>query len=189
MTKKELRKIYKEKRLAISSRDKLKMDDLLLINFQQLSFEHTNVLLSYWPMAHQAEPNSILYSSYLRHMMPGLRTAYTVTDFATLTMQAVEINENTVYNTNAYGITEPREGTLLDPEEIDIVFVPFLVCDANGYRVGYGKGFYDRFLARCREDVLKIGFTYFEPVAAIDDVQDFDIPLNFCITTENIYEF
>lgn len=189
MTKQELRKLYKAKRQSISSKDKLKMDDLLLINFQQLSFENIEVLLTYWPMAHQAEPNTHLYSSYLRHMIPGLRMAYTVTDFENTSMKAVEIDEDTVYQTNSIGITEPTDGKLVLPEEIDVVFVPFLVCDKHGYRVGYGKGFYDRYLAQCREDILKIGFSYFAPVESIDNVQDFDIPLNFCITTESVYEF
>ncbi len=189
MTKKELRSIYKQKRLEISSKEKLKLDDLLLIRFQQMAFENVEVLLSYWPMAHHAEPNTVLYTSYLRHSIPGLRIGYTRTNFEDCSMQAVEINEDTLYTTNHIGITEPCGEVYIAPEEIDLVFVPMLICDENGYRVGFGKGFYDRFLSRCRPDILKVGFSYFEPVATIADRNEFDIPLDYCITQDRIYEF
>lgn len=189
MTKEALRALYREKRAAISSKEKLKLDDLLLIQFQQLSFEHVHNLLTYWPMSGQAEPNTHLYSSYLRHMIPGLRISYPVCNFTDSSMKAYTIDEDTVYNTNTYGITEPVNGSPVLPEEIDLVLVPLLICDGEGYRVGYGKGFYDRYLASCREDVLTIGFSYFAPVEKIIDTQAFDVPLNYCVTPENIYEF
>ena len=69
------------------------------------------------------------------------------------------------------------------------VFVPLLVYDERGYRAGYGKGFYDRYLQLCKDDVIKIGFSYFAPEPLISDVNEFDIPLNFVITPERIYEF
>lgn len=188
MTKQALRELYKTKRNALAH-EKLKLDDLLLIQFQQLAFENVEVLLTYWPMANQAEPNTHLFSGYMRHMIPALQLAYPVSDFSALTMHATAINEDTVYHTNRYGITEPKEGPLVENQAIDLVFVPQLICDEQGYRVGYGKGFYDRFLAGCREDVLKIGFSYFEPVKNIDDTQSFDVPLDYCITPYKIYEF
>jgi len=51
MTKKELREIYKGKRAALSSKEKLKLDDVLLINFQRLYFEDISTLLTYWAKA------------------------------------------------------------------------------------------------------------------------------------------
>jgi 5-formyltetrahydrofolate cyclo-ligase len=104
-------------------------------------------------------------------------------------MKSVLINEETVYNTNNYGLTEPNNGSIIEPANIDLVFVPLLVCDMKGHRVGYGKGFYDKYLAQCRKDVIKIGFTYFEPVEKIKDTNAFDVPLNYCITPEQVYEF
>lgn len=189
MIKKELRKIYKEQRLSITSKDKLKWDDLMLIQFQQFDFGNAETLLTYWPMAHSNEPNTHLFSSYLRHTIPNLQMAYPVVDLTTETMQAVLINEDTVYHTSAYGITEPKEGVAINAIEIDIVFVPQLICDEQGYRVGFGKGYYDKFLAHCRIDCLTIGFNYFNPINKIDDVNEFDIPLNYCITPQTIYEF
>ncbi len=190
MTKKELRITYKEKRRAISSKDKLKLDDLMLLQFQQLYFdESVQTLLTYWPMANMNEPNMQLYTSYLRHTVPGLQIAYPIADFSTGCMDALLINEDTVYHTNSYGITEPKEGIVVPANEIDIVFVPLLVCDKEGFRVGYGKGFYDKYLSTCHEEAITIGFNYFEPIDKIEDAHDFDVPLNYCITPERIYEF
>ena len=189
MTKAELRQLYKQKRSAISTKEKLKLDDLMLIQFQKLSFSDVYVLLTYWPFTKYAEPNTHLYSGYLRHSVPGLTITYPVINNSNFTMQAFSIDEETVYKQNEYGIHEPDDGELINPIDIDIVFVPMLVCDAQGYRVGYGKGYYDRFLANCKADVICIGFNYFNPVDEVTDKQPFDIPLNYCITPESVYEF
>lgn len=189
MTKQQLRNIYKQKRLDVSSKEKLKLDDLMLLKLQTFNFEFIQSLLTFWPMANMAEPNTLLYSGYLRHVVQGLQIAYPVSDFTANIMLAKIINDNTVYNTNQYGITEPQEGKTLDPIDIDLIFVPLLAYDKNGYRVGFGKGFYDRFLNQCREDVVLMGFSYFEPVDLITDANEFDIPLNFCITPNKVHEF
>jgi 5-formyltetrahydrofolate cyclo-ligase len=55
--------------------------------------------------------------------------------------------------------------------------------------VGYGKGYYDRYLKRCAQDVVKIGFSYFDAIDAIEDINEFDVPLNYCITPMRVYEF
>ncbi len=73
MTKKELRIKYKAKRLALSENEKMKLDDLLLIQFQKLSFENVQTLLSYEPMPHTAEPQTHLFSRYLQHLIPNLK--------------------------------------------------------------------------------------------------------------------
>jgi 5-formyltetrahydrofolate cyclo-ligase len=189
MNKKELRNIYKEKRLAISQKEKLKLDDMIFIRFQQLYFEKANVLFTYSPKAGANEPDTHSISRYLQYIIPLLQIAYPVADTTTCTMEAMLINEETIFNTNKYGISEPAEGLLLEPDKIDIVFVPLIIYDEAGYRVGYGKGYYDKYLSQCREDVVKIGFSYFDPVENIDDRDVFDVPLNFCITPEKVYEF
>ena len=161
MTKKELRDQYRQKRLAITGKEKTKLDDLLLIQFQHLSFSDVAVLLTYAPMQHTAEPDVHLCERYLQHQVPGLQVAYPVVDFATHTMQAMLVTEDTPFVQNLYKIEEPAGGTIIQPEGIDMIFIPMLVCDKQGQRIGYGKGFYDRYLNQCHETVLKIGFSYF----------------------------
>jgi 5-formyltetrahydrofolate cyclo-ligase len=57
-----------------------------------------------------------------------------------------------------------------------------------GNRIGYGKGFYDRFLNTCRKDVIKVGLSIFEAEEKID-AESFDVPLDFCVTTKQLYAF
>jgi len=189
MTKKELRIIYQQRRLELSKNDKSKLDDLMLLKLQTFNFEGVNSLLTYWPIEENNEPNTHLFTRYLTHFVPNLRVVYPVTDFSNHTMKGVLVDDETYYSTNKYGLTEPKDGIEIEPENIDLIFVPNLICDNSGYRVGYGKGFYDKYLAHCNRDVTLIGFNYFEPIASISDINEFDIPLNYCITPENVFEF
>lgn len=189
MTKKELRNIYKQKRLSVEHSNKLRLDDLMLIQFQQLNFQSIHSVMSYWPITNFNEPNTHIFTRYLKHMLPGLQIAYPVTNFNNHSMQAHLTHDDTVFVTNQYGLTEPKTGVVIQPFDIDLVFVPLIAFDEKGYRVGYGKGFYDRFLINCHQETLAIGFSYFEAVDRIDDTNQFDVPLDYCITPDNIYEF
>lgn len=189
MTKQALRQLYKQKRLELDEHSLLKWNDLLLIQFQQLVLPSLNVLLSYWPIAHQKEPKVDLMTRYLDFLLPELITCYPSIQPGTTQMEAFKVDENTDFITNQWGIAEPINGTKIDPKQIELVFVPLLAFDQKGYRVGYGKGYYDRFFAQCSPNLLKIGFSHFEPVPEISDTDQFDVPLNYCITPQHIYEF
>ncbi len=188
MDKVSLRSDYKNRRNALTDKEQLINDDLLLIQFQQFNFSAINTVMSYWPIAHQIEPNTHLFTRYLNHMLPNLSLVYPkIVDQNN--MEGICTNSDTIFTTNSLGITEPIEGKIIDPIEIDLVLVPLLIFDKIGYRVGYGKGYYDRFLTQCRDNVSLIGFSYFEPVDKITDTHEFDIPLTIGITPNNIYEF
>ncbi|HEX8332628.1 MAG TPA: 5-formyltetrahydrofolate cyclo-ligase [Segetibacter sp.] len=189
MTKKELRHIYKEKRFALSENERSKLDDLLLIQFQRLSFEDVQIVLSFWPMDDRGEMNTHLFTRYLSHLIPGLQVCYPVTDPSSNTMKAVLVDDDTVLEENSYGITEPVNGIEVAPEDIDLVLVPLFAFDERGFRVGYGKGYYDRYLKDCNENVRIVGLSYFEAVDHVSDTNQFDVPLNYCITPGKVYEF
>ncbi len=189
MTKTELRKTYRALRMNLDLKDKIRKDDLLLIQFQNLAFSNVDHLLSYWPMKTTAEPNTHLFTRYLKHMYPSITVSYPVINNANGLFNAVKTNDDTVFRESVYGLTEPVEGEVVDPVKIDLVFVPLLICDKVGNRVGFGKGFYDKFLAQCSSGIIKVGFSYYKPVDKIDDANAFDVPLNFCITPDGIYEF
>ena len=88
-----------------------------------------------------------------------------------------------------WGIPEPQSGIKINSNQIDVVFVPLLIFDLQGHRIGYGKGYYDRFLAKCRKETIKVGLSYFDPSERIEDIQSHDIPIDFGITRDRIYEF
>lgn len=87
-----------------------------------------------------------------------------------------------------WDILEPIRGTRTPSEKIDLVVVPLLAFDLQGHRVGYGKGFYDRFLKECQPNCKKVGLSLFEPVEAIEYSEN-DIQLSLCITPSEIYRF
>lgn len=189
MLKKELRKKYRTERLALTAVQQTKLDDLLLIQFQKLSLPELHSVLSFYPIEEKREINTFLLTDFLAFRNPDLQMCYPKTNIFQNTMQAVVTTGETDFDANEYGIPEPINGHVLEPEVLDAVFVPLLAFDKKGNRVGYGKGFYDRFLRECRPDCLKIGLSYFEPVAQIEDAGEFDVPLSHCITPQAIYVF
>jgi 5-formyltetrahydrofolate cyclo-ligase len=189
MTKTELRILYSEKRMLLSIADKNRMDDLMLIQFQQLDIEIPSLIMTYAPLESRNEFNTQLVTDYCYFKNPGQLLFYPVVDPGGETMHAVAVNDETVFEKNKYGIDEPVEGMELFPEEIDMVLVPLLAFDKRGYRVGYGKGHYDKFLKECRDDVVKVGFSYFDPADKITDANRYDVRLDYCVTPGDIYRF
>jgi 5-formyltetrahydrofolate cyclo-ligase len=189
MLKKEARKKYKEKRANLSEAERSRLDDLMLIQFQTAHLPFLGTLLSCWPIEENNEPNTHLFTEFLKFRNPELKICYPVSDFDTMTMQAVSTGIDTPFEKNNLNIYEPDKGELIHVKEIDMILVPLLAFDKNGYRVGYGKGFYDIYLAQCRNDCIKAGFSYFGPVDSIDDRNEFDVSLNLCITPQNVYVF
>ena len=80
-----------------------------------------------------------------------------------------------------FGIREPS-GVPASPLEIDVVIVPGLVFDGHGYRLGYGKGYYDRFLAQIPKNAFICGVCY--DFQVIDDIfpHDGDVPMHWIVT-------
>ena len=189
MLKKEARKFFRQKRRLISSGEKNKMDDLLLIEFQKLPLSFLSTILSFYPVEENNEPDTFALTAYLQFKNPGLQIAYPKTDITDYSMQAIVCDDEHVFKKNEFFIHEPTHFESVDPKQIDLVLVPLLAFDEKGYRVGYGKGFYDRFLQQCRKDCFKMGLSYFGPVDTIEDADEFDVPLDFCITPQKVYVF
>ena len=67
----------------------------------------------------------------------------------------------------SFGAGEPVDGEVIDPSEIDVVVTPAVAFDRSGRRVGYGGGFYDRFLPKTRPDSTRVGIGF--DVQLVDD--------------------
>ena len=109
----------------------------------------------------------------------------------TFEMDHYAITRYTPLVVNRWKIPEPdpAKAKKVNENHIDAVLVPLLIFDKKGHRVGYGGGYYDRFLKKCRPDVVKIGVSFFEPIEQIGDIDAHDVPLNMCITPEYVYRF
>ena len=188
MKKSALRMEFKARRNSFSTIEKQSFDLMLLQQIKNYPFNDINYLLSYYPIEKHNEPNTFLLSGYLKEQFPAMHICKPRINEAGL-MDAVYVNKHTDFEKNKYDIPEPITDHLVEPEKIDVVFVPLLAFDTRGYRVGYGKGYYDKYLPKCNNNILKIGISYFQPVHNIEDTNEYDIPLNLCFTPFEVYEF
>lgn len=189
MTKKEARISLRQKRSELTSSDIEKKNDLVLMTFQKLPLPYLDCVHSYLASEKLGEPDTSLILRYLLFRYPGLKIAAPKVDVDHHSMKHFQITGDEHFEKNIYGIEEPVSGDQISPGEIDLVIVPLLAFDKKGNRVGYGKGYYDRFLSECRRDVIKVGLSFFEPVNSIDDTDPYDIPLSYCCTPEKIYNW
>jgi 5-formyltetrahydrofolate cyclo-ligase len=187
MNKKELRLEYKAKRQQLSESE-AEQKSIAIAN-QLLSlpiWQHTYFHL-FLPIVEKKE----IDTEFILHLLSGRDKEIVVSrsDFETRQMTHVLLTENTKIKKNSYHIPEPVNGLEVPARNIDVVFVPLLAFDIYGNRVGYGKGFYDTFLAQCKPETVKIGLSFFGAVDAIHDVFESDIKLDYCVTPDKVYVF
>lgn len=190
MLKKELRKIYlaRQRRLTAAEREEKsrRIRDLFFRNFD---LGAVRVLHCFLPIAKFNEIDTMPILQKIWRDFPGTQTLVPRVNFQTGLIENLPLTSVTGLVPNRWLIPEPASGQQVASKTIDLVLVPLLCCDRRGYRAGYGKGFYDKFLAGCRTDCLKIGLSYFAPVPEIRDVDEYDIKLDFCAATEKLWKF
>jgi len=189
MRKAEARNVFREKRKVLTAAERTKLDDLLLIQFQKLELPFVDTVLTYSPIPANNEPNVHLAVDFLAFRNPALKVAYPKMSPAGLGLQAILVDADTPFIRSTYDVMEPLSDHVIPPDAFDLVIVPLLICDRNGFRVGYGRGYYDRYLRQCRSDCVKIGLQYFEPLDVLEDKDEFDVPLDVCVTPANTYVF
>lgn len=187
MTKKELRIKYKTLRQSLSESD-IEEKSLAIANkVISLPIWEKNYFHIFLPILEQKE----IDTEFILHLLAGKDKEVIVSksDFETRKMTHFLLTDNTRIKKNQYNIPEPVDGIEVPSHKIEVVFIPLLAFDKNGNRVGYGKGFYDHFLSECKDDVLKIGLSFFEPEEEITDVFEHDVKLDICITPQEVYFF
>lgn len=184
--KSELRKQALTQRKGLTEQQAAANSEALLTAFKTLDFKDINAIHVFLPILRHNEPNTFLLIDWLQVNHPEIKIVVPKADFETHTMSHYVFNSSAYLKNNHYGIPEPQNA-LAFAGVPDMVLVPLLAFDQKGYRVGYGKGFYDRFLQNM--NTQKIGLSFFEPVAQINDVHLNDIRLDKCITPNKIYSF
>lgn len=187
MTKKELRLKYKALRQTLSEESIADMSLLMANKLLSLPIWDHDYYHIFLPIVSHREVDT----EFILHILQGKDKNILISksDFDTRMMTHFLLTDNTRLATNAYGIPEPVDGIEIHPNKIEVVFVPLLSFDQNGHRVGYGKGFYDKFLASCKPETVKIGLSFFEAEAHYSDVFESDVKLDFCVTPKTVYTF
>lgn len=186
MNKAEIRKQETARRIALTAKQLVELSEKLTVQFGALDFTAVQTLHIFLPIAEKKEPDTFMLIRWLKEYHPHIKIIVPRADFATSLMTHHPYKGEEDLQKNLFNILEPVQ----DDEHagnIDMVIVPLLAFDNKGYRVGYGKGFYDRFLEGLQ--TIKVGLSLFESVGTIDDTHDNDIRLDLCITPERIAYF
>lgn len=187
MLKKELRQKYKELRQNLSTTEIENLSLVIANEILKLPIWDKTYFHVFLPIEEQKEVNT----EFILHLLSGKDKEIVISksDFATREMTHFLLTDNTRIQKNEYNIPEPVDGLEVPDTKIDVVFVPLLAFDKKGNRVGYGKGFYDKFLSQCKPETIKIGLSFFGPEEVIEDVFETDILLDYCVCPNGIYEF
>lgn len=187
MLKVDLRKKFKEKRKVLSEQERFHQSNKIA-QVVKSNFHLRNMVVSiFLPIERLNEVNTRFLIDHLKNSESTVSTP--VSDFNSLELKHVIYSDQSVLKNNDWGIPEPVNGEEIEPKDLDLVFVPLLVTDKSGYRVGYGKGFYDRFLSQCSKDAVFIGLNYFDDQIEIDDINEDDVPIHFLATPDRILKF
>lgn len=190
MTKAELRKQYLHERLAFNDADLADLNTRLCDNFfSTLPVGGIRVLHAFIPMENTREPDTWLILDRVQAEFPEVRISIPKINVETREVENFYFEGRHQLKSNPWGIPEPEFGERTNNEDIDMVLVPMMIADRAGNRVGYGKGFYDKFLATCKPLCLTVGLCFFEPVKKIDDVNSLDVPLKYCVTPAKVHHF
>ena len=180
-----LRSHYKKKRLSLTKQE---VDDLSQRVCKQLD------KLNIWKLKHYHIFISILKyneldTSSIINKLKAEQKIIIVPKISNNELVHIAINEETEFGLNEFGIKEPNDGNHFIIENLDIIFIPLLAFDIEGHRVGYGKGYYDRFLKLTNNSTLKIGLSFFDPINKILDIDDNDVKLDYCVTPKQVHKF
>lgn len=190
MTKADLRKIYLQKRREMSVAYISKASSEIAERFfDKVDLSNVKTLSTFIRIAKFGEIDTSTIYYRIWKERPWIRTFAPKTDLETGDLANLALFPDTPLVENRWGVREPADGETVEPEEFDLVIVPLLAVDKRGHRVGYGKGFYDRFLKACHPGCLKVGVNYFPPCEAILDVGDHDVALDMCVTPNETIRF
>lgn len=126
----------------------------------------------------------------VQELLNRQKQVYTsVIDFDSNVMRSVRIDKSAIFVKGKFGVPVPANPLYVeDGQQFDLVLVPLLAFDLKGVRVGYGKGYYDRFFKSMKGDVRKIGLSYF-PATDLLPREDHDVLLDGCILPDQTIYF
>lgn len=187
MSKSALRKQYKAMRNQLSDQQRDDFSIAIANNLLQLPIWEKRYYHLFLTIAEQKEVDT----EFILNILAGKDKDIILSksNFTDNSLTHFLLTDTTMIKKNAYNIPEPVDGIEVPSNKIDVVFVPLLAYDTNGNRIGYGKGFYDRFLAECKPDVIRVGLSFFPPETTLFTVDATDIRLDFCVTPTEVFHF
>ncbi|WP_185858435.1 5-formyltetrahydrofolate cyclo-ligase [Blattabacterium cuenoti] len=188
MNKEKLRKKYFFYRKSISQEEVTKMSYKIFFQIKKILYlwekKYYHIFL---PIQKNKEVDTFMIIDFL--LKKGKYIIVPSSNFHLISIENCFFNKNTSLFKNKHGILEPIYKHIVSISLIEVIFIPLLIFDLKGFRVGYGKGFYDRLIPLCRKNVIKIGLSFFPPVKEIINIHEKDLFLNIGVTTDRIFFF
>jgi 5-formyltetrahydrofolate cyclo-ligase len=187
MKKTAYRKIFKAKRKELSREEiDLYSADItqhLLFHFE-LTGKHIHTFVS-------IDGKKEINTRFLVNQLFAIdcKVSTSITHLSPDYLEHTRIFSHTKYGFDSFGIPTPQEIVPVKETDFDVVIVPLLCVDQHGNRIGYGKGFYDRFLSKCKPECVFIGLSLFAPVDERFEIEPWDVSLHYCVTPTEVISF
>ena len=193
-TKAQLRRAALARRQALPAAEvAMRSQQLAAQLFRQFPVAEWTWLHLFLPLARRNEPDTWAIIRRIWAELPAVQLAAPAVQADGVSLKNYALSPATLLLENRWGIPEPvaNPAAEVPPAAFDAVLVPLLAVDATGQRVGYGGGFYDRFLAQCRPGTQFIGLTVLDepPAGRIANVLTTDVPLTACLTPGGVWRF
>jgi 5-formyltetrahydrofolate cyclo-ligase len=189
MTKEDFRKYYLQKRKELSEAEyRLRNEKLYTIFFAHIELSFIKVFHTFLPAPGKREPDTWPIVDRISREFSHIKISIPRVNNQTRQLDHFYFEGLQQLKNNRWGIPEPEQGHSTPLEKIDMVLVPLLAFDTQGHRIGYGKGYYDKFLRLCRPGAIKIGVSHFTPEEKIPCTPA-DIKLDLCVTPQTVFVF
>lgn len=186
MIKREIRDQILEQRGKLGKTKGEMLNNAILNKLYQTSFyKDSNTIMVYISFGTEINTHDFIKKTINR----GKRIVVPVTFPKTKEIKPSEILAFDELEIGFYNILTPKDEFIrfIDPKDIDLIIVPGLAFDRRGYRIGYGGGYYDRFLSQY-PDIMKVSLAL--DLQLIDKVPEegFDVPVDRIITEKEIIQ-
>lgn len=180
--KNALRKKYLALRKSKSSEELLKSSEKIIDNLCSVSeFQRAQTIMVYVSFRGEVDTHALIK----KLLKQKKRVCVPLCDESDLSMTAREITEFSDLHSGCYGILEPKDcSSVVEKDDIDFIIVPGCAFSEDGHRIGYGKGYYDKFLSGARG--ISCGLSYDFSIADDIGAEKTDVPLNMIITQSRI---
>ncbi len=182
MKKQELRNKIKALRKSLTKQQISKKSDII---YNRL-FELEEINSAKTVMVYIGSFNEVRTDKIIKKLLDdGKNVCAPVTDESTKTIRAYYFDNTDTFAKGVYGILEPPKTHIADISEIDVAIIPGIAFDKNGNRMGFGEGYYDRFLSDFKGTKIGIGYKF--QCEYNIDTDEYDIPMDYIINEEEVY--
>lgn len=164
--------------------------EIIAALIKHFSWSTIDCVHCYLPHHAKMEVDTQPFFDYLFAEQPHITVVTNRLNFVSQQIECCIVYPDTPLVPNHFQIAEPDQNArVIDPQKINVMILPLLACDQQGNRLGYGKGYYDRLLARCSTDMLRVGINYFLPLQENIPHEAHDMPLHGLMAHKGYFNF